>query len=316
MQPRGRRMKKNVVAIIGPTAVGKTHLSIELAKRFNGEIISGDSMQVYKGLDIGTAKIKKEEMQGIAHHMIDLREPDEEFSAADFKKYVQHYIDEITSRGKLPIIVGGSGLYIQAVLYDYQFSDLKRDPAITEKLEKTLKQEGIMPLYERLKRLDPEQAEKIHPNNHRRVIRALEIYESTGKRMSETEKNQTVESPYHSILIGLEMERDLLYRRINDRVDYMMEAGLLDEVRYLYEEGYQDCQSMKAIGYKEFIPFFNGEQTLEETIELLKRNSRRYAKRQLTWFKNKMNIRWYSVIPDSVNEKFEKIYEDLAGNLK
>jgi len=309
-------MKKNVVAIVGPTAVGKTHLSIELAKRFNGEIISGDSMQVYKGLDIGTAKITREEMQGIVHHMIDIKEPDEEFSAADFKKHVQSSIADIRSRGKLPVMVGGSGLYVQAALYDYHFSDIKRDPTITEKLEKTVSQYGIMPLYERLKQIDPKQAEKIHPNNHRRVIRALEIYESTGNTMSETQEHQTLESPYHPILIGLNMERDLLYKRINSRVDKMMEMGLLAEVKNLYEKGYQDCQSMKAIGYKEFIPYFNGEQSLEDTIELLKRNSRRYAKRQLTWFKNKMDITWYSITPDLVHEKFEKIFEDLAGNLK
>ncbi len=309
-------MKKNVVAIMGPTAVGKTKLSIELAKRFNGEIISGDSMQVYKGLDIGTAKIKQAEMQGIPHHMLDIREPDEDFSAADFKELVQQYIAEITARGKLPIIVGGSGLYIQAALYDYNFSDRKRDPLLTKEMEEIVKLEGIMPLYQRLEQIDPEQAKKIHPNNHRRVIRALEIYETTGMTMSEYEKNQVMESPYNPILLGLEMPRALLYERINDRVDQMIEKGLKTEVKKVYDKGYASCQSMKAIGYKEWISYFKGEQSLEGTVELLKRNSRRYAKRQYTWFKNKMDVTWYSVTPSTIDEDFTLIFEELAGILK
>ncbi|WP_249869708.1 tRNA (adenosine(37)-N6)-dimethylallyltransferase MiaA [Oceanobacillus saliphilus] len=309
-------MKKKVIAIVGPTAVGKTKLSIELAKRFNGEIISGDSMQVYKGFDIGTAKIKPVEMQGIEHHMIDIRDPNEEFSAADFKENVQTYITEITSRGKLPIIVGGSGLYIQSTLYDYNFSTMKRDHDLTREMEESIASSGIMPLYNRLVKIDPEQANKIHPNNHRRVIRALEIYESTGKTMTEYQKAQTIESPYEPMLLGLEMDRDLLYNRINERVDVMMAEGLLEEVRDLYEKGYHACPSMKAIGYKEFIPYFEGVQSLDETIELLKRNSRRYAKRQFTWFKNKMDVTWYSVTPETINEKFGIIFEDLAGILK
>ncbi|MFC4023070.1 tRNA (adenosine(37)-N6)-dimethylallyltransferase MiaA [Oceanobacillus longus] len=309
-------MKKNVIAIMGPTAVGKTKLSIELAKRFNGEIISGDSMQVYKGLDIGTAKVKRSEMLGIAHHMLDIREPEEEFSVADFKENVQKYINDITSRDKLPIIVGGSGLYIQAALYNYNFSEIKRDDAITKKMEKTIVSEGIMPLYNRLVEIDPVQAEKIHPNNHRRVIRALEIYESTGMTMTAYQESQTMESPYEPILLGLDMERELLYRRINERVDLMVNEGLLDEVRGLYEKGYENCQSMKAIGYKEFIPYFKEEQSLEETIDLLKRNSRRYAKRQLTWFRNKMDITWYNMSPALIDEKFAIILDELAGILK
>ena len=309
-------MKKNVVAIMGPTAVGKTKLSIELAKRFNGEIISGDSMQVYKGLDIGTAKIKQAEMQGIPHHMLDIREPDEDFSAADFKELVQQYIAEITARGKLPIIVGGSGLYIQAALYDYNFSDRKRDPLLTKEMEEIVKLEGIMPLYQRLEQIDPEQAKKIHPNNHRRVIRALEIYETTGMTMSEYEKNQVMESPYNPILLGLEMPRALLYERINDRVDQMIEKGLKTEVKKVYDEGYASCQSMKAIGYKEWISSFKGEQSSEGPVELLKRNSRRYAKRQYTWFKNKMDVTWYSVTPSTIDEDFTLIFEELAGILK
>lgn len=305
-----------MIVIVGPTAVGKTNLSIEVAKQFNGEIISGDSMQVYKTMDIGTAKITPVEMQGIPHYLIDQIEPNEAYSVADFKEDVQKYIHEISERGKLPIIVGGSGLYIQGALYNYHFSDKQRDESITKRLEEQLEKHGISPLYEYLQEVDPAQAEKIHPNNHRRVIRALEIYETTGKKMSEIEATQTKESPYHIIFIGLEMERKLLYEQINHRVDLMMEAGLLAEVKRLYELGLKDCQSMKAIGYKEFIPYFEGFQELEEAIELLKRNSRRYAKRQYTWFKNKMDITWYSMNPDEKIENYNKILKDIEGILK
>ena len=309
-------MTKTVIAIVGPTAVGKTKLSIEIAKRFNGEIISGDSMQVYKTMDIGTAKVTEAEMQSIVHHMIDIKNPDEEFSVVDFQFYVQKYIDEITSRGKVPIIAGGSGLYIQAALYNYHFSKQKRDDAVTTRLEKTLENEGIMSLYQRLKHIDPEQAAKIHPNNHRRVVRALEIYETTGMTMTAYQQKQSLKSPYHLILIGLDMERDLLYDRINQRVDAMLDNGLEDEVKRLYEQGLENCQSMKAIGYKELIPYLKGEQTFERSIELLKRNSRRYAKRQYTWFKNKMDINWYTMEPATINEKFNTIFDDLAGILE
>ncbi|MFD1850306.1 tRNA (adenosine(37)-N6)-dimethylallyltransferase MiaA [Oceanobacillus bengalensis] len=309
-------MNKTVIAIMGPTAVGKTKLSIEIAKRFNGEIISGDSMQVYKQMNIGTAKIKKEETEGIPHHMIDIRRPDEEFSVADFQAHVKKYIDDILSRGKLPIIVGGSGLYIQAALYDYNFSNQKRDESISKKLEAQVRKEGITTLYHQLKAVDPQAADKIHPNNHRRVIRAMEIYETTGITMTEYQKEQQLESPYNLILVGLEMDRELLYKRINERVDDMMEQGLLGEVKALYEQGYEHFQSMRAIGYKEFIPYFKNQQTLEESVELLKRNSRRFAKRQFTWFKNKMNITWYELAPETIDEKFSMILQDLAGFLE
>lgn len=309
-------MTKTVIAIMGPTAVGKTKLGIELAKQFNGEIISGDSMQVYKGMDIGTAKVTKQEMQEIPHHMIDIKNPDEEFSVADFQFYVQKYVDEITSRKMLPIIVGGSGLYINAALYDYNFSEHKRNDTVTSQLEKAIENEGIEPLYNRLKEIDPEQAEKIHPNNHRRVVRALEIYETTGMTMTAYQQEQTLTSPYNLILIGLDMERELLYKRINQRVDLMLDNGLVNEVEKLYLQGYENCQSMKAIGYKEFIPYFTHEQSLDRSIELLKRNSRRYAKRQYTWFKNKMDITWYPVVNRTTSEEFRIIFDDLAGLLK
>ena len=309
-------MKKTVVVIVGPTAVGKTKLSIDMAKRFNGEVISGDSMQVYRGMDIGTAKITEEETMGIPHHMIDIREPDEEFSVADFKTLVQKHIDEINNKGKLPIIVGGSGLYIQGALYNYHFSDRKRNQDITEKLEKELKEKGNDYLYNRLKEIDPNQAKKIHPNNYRRVIRALEVYELTGKTMTAYHQAQNNTPLYQIIYIGLEMDRELLYNQINRRVDMMLEEGLELEVYALYKQGFKDCQSMKAIGYKEFIPYFENEQSLERSIELLKRNSRRYAKRQMTWFKNKMNVNWYKINPKQPATSFKKILQDLAGLLQ
>jgi tRNA dimethylallyltransferase len=308
-------MKKNVIVIVGPTAVGKTKLSIEAAKNFNGEIISGDAMQIYKGMDIGTAKITKEEMQGIPHHMIDIKEPDESFSAAEFQTLVQKHIEEIVSSGKMPIIAGGSGLYIQAALFNYNFSS-RQDSRITERLQEKVREEGITPLFEKLKQIDPTQAEKIHPNNERRVIRAIEVYEKTGMTMTEFQQSQEASSPYHPCFIGLTMERTLLYERINKRVDDMIDNGLIQEVRELYNKGYKDMQSMKAIGYKEFIPYFENRQSLDETIYILKRNSRRFAKRQYTWFKNKMDITWYHLEESAINEKFRIILEDLAGFFK
>lgn len=308
-------MKKKVIVIVGPTAVGKTELSINIAKRINGAIISGDSMQVYKGMDVGTAKVTEEEMQGIPHYMIDIKEPHESFSVADFKQYVQTYIDQITLNGQIPIIVGGSGLYIQAALYNYNFAESRRDEAFTKKLEELIDSKGIEPLYKRLMQIDPEQAKRIHPNNHRRVVRALEIYEITGKTMTELEAEQSHEALYDPIFIGLEMDRPLLYKRINDRVDRMLEDGLLEEVRDVYQKGLKDAQAMKAIGYKEFIPYFEGKQSLERSIELLKRNSRRFAKRQYTWFKNKLDIDWYRVHPDTAGDDYQIILNHLAGIL-
>lgn len=308
-------MKKTVVAIVGPTAVGKTKLSIEIAKKFNGEIISGDSMQVYKNMDIGTAKVTEAEMQGIPHYMIDLKEPNEKFTVVDFQSHVQGFIEKIDVAGKLPILVGGSGLYIQSTLYDYDFSRQRKDEVVVARLETELSEKGIEPLYKRLTKVDPVQAQLIHPNNHRRVIRALEMYEITGKPMSVFQTEQNKESPYNVIFIGLEMDRSLLYERINNRVDIMLEHGLIEEVRALYEAGYEDCQSMQAIGYKEFIPYFKATQSLDRTIELLKRNSRRYAKRQYTWFKNKLDVHWYKVEPHAPDLSFKQIEKDIMRKL-
>jgi len=309
-------MKEKLIVIVGPTAVGKTALSIEVAKKFNGEIISGDSMQIYKGMDIGTAKVTEEEKQGIPHHLIDILPPSENYSVAQFQHDVRAAIQSITAKGKLPILVGGTGLYIQSVLYDYQFSKQERDDSIQKKIQLEMDEHGADYLLERLRKVDPEQAQKIHPNNTRRLIRALEVYEQTGLTLSDYQKRQSNEMQYDVFLVGLEMDRALLYDRINQRIDSMMQDGLLNEVKALYDQQLGDSQAMKAIGYKEFIPYFRQDQSLEETVELLKRNSRRYAKRQFTWFKNKLPVHWYSIVPTEKDNVFQNILHDLAGFLK
>lgn len=285
--------KEKVIVIVGPTAIGKTDLSIQLAKELQTEIISGDSMQVYKGMDIGTGKITKEEMADIPHYMLNIRQPNEDFSVATFKELVEEHIKVINEKGKIPIIVGGTGLYIQAVLFDYQFSEQKRDEKFTKELENLLEREGNIALHEKLKKVDPIQASKIHPNNYRRVIRALEVFELTGKTMTERHKTQNKTSKYDYVLIGLEMNRDKLYERINRRVEKMVQDGLVEEVRALYDKGFSDTQAMKAIGYKEIIPYLEQEMSLDEAVSILQRNSRRYAKRQYTWFKNQMDVTWF-----------------------
>lgn len=300
-------MKDKVLVIVGPTAVGKTELSLKLAQAFDGEIISGDSMQVYKGLDIGTAKATKAEQQLIPHHLIDIISVKEDFTVSDFQIKARQLIREISSRGKLPIIVGGSGLYIQSVLYDYQFPTEARDEAMTRLLEEKIKKEGIEPVYNKLIEIDPKQAEKIHPNNHRRVIRALEIYQTTGLTMTEIQQRQKITPLYNAKIIGLEMERSKLYERINQRVDDMLKNGLIEEVSQLYETVADSSQSISGIGYKEFIPFFTGKMELEACVEVLKRNSRRFAKRQYTWFKNKMTIDWYDASTNNSDELYDTI---------
>lgn len=303
--------------LIGPTAVGKTRLSIELAKKFNGEIISGDSMQIYKGMDIGTAKITREEMEGVPHHLIDIKEPDESFSTAEFQELVRKKISEISSRGKMPMIVGGTGLYIQSVIFDYHFTEAPSDPVFRRSLEEEAETKGQEFVHGKLKEVDPESASRIHPNNVRRVIRALEIIHCTGKTAGELQENQSPELLYDTAIIGLTMDREMLYNRINLRVDLMMEQGLLGEVKYFYEKGLKDCQSIQAIGYKELYDYFDGKVPLEEAIENLKQNSRRYAKRQLTWFRNKMIVEWFDMSESKdAEKKFAEISKFIEGKLE
>ncbi|KAB2444199.1 tRNA (adenosine(37)-N6)-dimethylallyltransferase MiaA [Bacillus luti] len=309
----GEVQRKKVAVIIGPTAVGKTKLSIDLAKALNGEVISGDSMQIYRTMDIGTAKVTKEEMDGIPHYMVDIKDPEDSFSVAEFQERVRKHIREITERGKLPIIVGGTGLYIQSVLFDYQFTDDAGDVIYREQMEKLALERGVEYVHKKLQEVDPESAERIHANNVRRVIRALEIFHTTGEKMSEQIEKQEKELLYDVSLIGLTMDRAMLYDRINLRVDLMMEQGLLEEVEGLYSRGVRDCQSIQAIGYKEIYDYFENRVSLEEAVSQLKTNSRRYAKRQLTWFRNKMDVTWFDVTD---GEKASEILRYIEGKLQ
>ena len=283
----------DVLCIVGPTAVGKTKMSIELAKQLNGEIISGDSMQIYRGMDIGTAKATMDERQGIPHHLIDEKNPDEPYSVAAFQQTVRAKMEEIKSRGKLPIIVGGTGLYIKSVLYDYEFAGESESKEVDEAKYGHLSNEE---LHAKLAAVDEAGAKDIHPNNRKRVIRALEIYETSGVKKSEMIEKQEHKMIYDACLIGLTDDRTVLYDRINKRVDTMYETGLVEEVKALFDEGISaESQSIRAIGYKELYDYFKGFISLEESKELIKRNSRRYAKRQYTWFNNQMDVTWFKV---------------------
>ena len=283
----------DVLCIVGPTAVGKTKMSIELAKQLNGEIISGDSMQIYRGMDIGTAKATMDERQGIPHHLIDEKNPDEPYSVAAFQQTVRAKMEEIKSRGKLPIIVGGTGLYIKSVLYDYEFAGESESKEVDEAKYGHLSNEE---LHAKLATVDEAGAKDIHPNNRKRVIRALEIYETSGVKKSEMIEKQEHKMIYDACLIGLTDDRNVLYDRINKRVDVMYETGLVEEVKALFDQGIPaESQSIRAIGYKELYDYFKGFISLEESKELIKRNSRRYAKRQYTWFNNQMDVTWFKV---------------------
>lgn len=296
---------EKVLVIVGPTAVGKTALSVELAKKFNGEIISGDSLQIYKKLDIGTAKISTSEMRGIPHHLIDVIEPTDNYSVADFQKAGRQLITEITERGHLPIIAGGTGLYIQSLLYDYQLGAKEEVVSdVRKKYEELAGKIGKKQLWEYLKEKDPLAAEKIHWNNQRKVIRALEVFEVTGYSiMTPKEKPQCL---YEYCMIGLDTDRKLLYQRIDQRVDQMIAAGLVDEARFVYSLG--EIQASQGIGYKELYPYFKGEITLEEAVEQIKQNSRRYAKRQLTWFRNRLKAQWFDLLEQpKQQEEIERV---------
>jgi len=285
--------RQKLLVLVGPTAVGKTALSLHLAKTLDAEIISGDSMQVYRGMDIGTAKASPEEQAIVPHHLIDIRNPDEPYSVSDFQHECEQAIRSIAARGKLPFIVGGTGLYIQSVVYGYRFSEAGQDEEYRSELQAYAEQHGAAALHERLREVDPESAERLHVNDLRRIIRALEIHHLTGRTMSEYLAEQPSESPYRTCLIGLTMRRDLLYQRIEDRVDLMIEQGLVDEVKRLLSQGYgPGLISMQGLGYKEIVGYLQGEYSLEQAIELLKRNTRRFAKRQLSWFRHMKGIEW------------------------
>ena len=286
--------KNKMIILTGPTAVGKTALSITLAKRINGEIISADSMQVYRYMDIGSAKISKEEMQGVPHHLIDVLSPDEEFHVCRFKEMAKEALNGIYERGNIPIIVGGTGFYIQALLYDIDFSAEEEHLLIRARLEMEAAEKGIQYLHEYLRQVDPVSADEIHPNNRKRVVRALEFYELNGYPISEhNQKERQKDAAYDNCYFVLNDDREKLYHRIDERVDDMLAQGLVKEVQGLKDMGfYKDMVSMQGLGYKEILAYLEGELSLDEAVYRIKRDTRHFAKRQLTWFRRERNVIW------------------------
>ena len=295
-------MTNKIIAVVGPTASGKTALAVKIAKEFSGEVISCDSMQIYKGMDIGTAKPDIEEMCGIPHHMLDFLDPSQRFSVADFVKKARECIDDCLTRGKAPILAGGTGLYMDSVINNIDFKEFSRDIEFRENLQKMAQEQGNEAVFELLKKKDPQAAEKIHPNNIRRVIRALEVCEMTGKTFTEVNEESKKTPVYDALILGIETERERLYEKINQRVDIMMGKGLLEEVKALYDKGIGlDTTAMQAIGYKELLAFIKGEEPLLDAVEKIKQESRRYAKRQLTWFRRNEKINWINLDETSLD---------------
>lgn len=307
--------KHPVLAVVGPTATGKTALGVTLAETFGGEVISADSMQLYKGLDVGTAKVTPDETHGIPHHAVDLLTPDEPFSVADFVALAGRLEADISARGRLPILVGGTGLYVQSFLYGVHFAAEKTPDGLREKLAAELAEKGPEAMYKELQEADPEAAAAIHPNNQVRVLRALEHYRATGKKLSEQKaESLPPERPYRSLILGLDFpERAVLYRRIDLRVDKMLEAGLIKEAEHVWQNRESFRTAAQAIGYKEFFPYFEQTAPLEACTEKLKQASRNYAKRQLTWFRHMDGVVWLDAgAPDAVQTAIRKTSEFLA----
>ena len=306
--------KHPVLAVAGPTATGKTALGVALAKRFGGEVISADSMQIYRGLDVGTAKVTAEETQGVPHHCVDFLPPEEVFSVADFTALAAQLEQEISARGALPILVGGTGLYIQSFLEGIRFTEEKPSNGLREQLAAELEARGPEAMYAELLSVDPQAAAAIHPNNRVRVLRALEHYRATGRRLSEQKAaSRPGQRPYRSLVLGLDFaDRAQLYRRIDLRVDRMMEQGLLEEARLVYDHRDSYRTAAQAIGYKEFFPYFAGEAELAACVEKLKQASRNYAKRQLTWFRHMEGVVWLQAdAPDLLDEACRRTEEFL-----
>ncbi|EAX48580.1 tRNA delta(2)-isopentenylpyrophosphate transferase [Thermosinus carboxydivorans Nor1] len=306
---------ERLIVIIGPTAVGKTQVSIELAKMLNSEIISGDSMLVYRDFDIGTAKPTLAERQGITHYLIDILGPEEEFSVAEFQRLASYYITRVNAKGKIPILAGGTGLYVKALLEGYKFNRAAGDEKFRLRLEQMADIHGNQYLYNMLSQVSPATAARLHPNDRRRIIRALEIYHLSGEEVSQEKLAREKNLIYDALVIGLNMNRSSLYERINQRVDQMVERGLINEVRYLLESGISPkCQAMQGIGYKEIVLYLKGEITLPEAIERIKKGTRNFAKRQLTWYRKMPYICWVQVdhFPDH-NKLMEYIYSLVAG---
>ncbi len=309
----------NVIVIVGPTASGKTKLSIELAKTINGEIISADSMQIYKHMDIGTAKPMREEMQGINHYLIDEVTPDEEFSVAKYQSLALNYIDKVIKKNKLPIIVGGTGLYINSLIYNIQFTEIDTNWELRKELQSLAEKRGNEFLHDELKKIDVKAAKRIHVNDTKRIIRAIEVYKLTNKNISYYQELSRSRPPIHNFIVfGLKTDRQKLYDRINKRVDQMIEKGLVNEVKNLVKMGYDKYSiAMQGLGYKEILWYLKGRATLNEVVCLLKRDTRRYAKRQLTWFNRINGINWVSVeegYPEAINKiveifnKYHQVY--------
>ena len=309
-------MKKPLIILTGPTAVGKTKASISLAKAIGGEIISADSMQVYKEMDIGSAKIRPEEMDGVPHYLVDVLEPDEEFHVVRFQQMAKEAMAKIYANGHIPIIVGGTGFYIQALLYDIDFTENDGDMSFREEMEHYAAEHGAEALHQKLREIDPASADMIHANNVKRVIRALEFYHQTGKKISEhNEEERQKESPYAFVHFVLNDERKNLYDRINLRVDLMVKEGLLDEVKALKAKGYtKDMVSMQGLGYKEVLDYLDGEISFEEAIYRIKRDTRHFAKRQITWFKRERDVTWVNKQEFAYDE--EAILQEMLIQIK
>ncbi len=306
--------KRPLVILTGPTAVGKTALSVSLAKDIGGEIISADSMQVYRHMNIGSAKVTREEMEGVPHHLIDVLEPTEEFNVVLFQQMARQAAAEILERGHIPILVGGTGFYIQALLYDIDFTENDEDTALRRSLEELAEREGAEVLYEKLRAVDPESCESIHAHNIKRVIRAIEFYEKTGKKISDHNREQRQNSAcYQSAYFVLNDDRDSIYRRIDARVDLMMEKGLVEEVRALQAMGcHKGMVSMQGLGYKEILSYLEGEISLEEAVYLIKRDTRHFAKRQLTWFRREKEVIWIEKnVFDHDGQKIRQTMQDF-----
>ena len=308
--------RPRVVAIGGPTATGKTALSVTLARQFNGEVINADSMQVYRGLSVGTAKATEEERAGVCHHLLDFLNPEEPYSVAEFVEMAAGLIPQITGRGHLPLVVGGTGLYITSLLHGIAFAPQRSDPELREELQQEAEEQGAQALYERLRQIDPEYAAKVHPNNLPRVIRALEVFRLTGRKMSEEQRQSRPETPpYRSLCLCLTYrDRAELYRRIDLRVDKMLEQGILGEAETVWLHKAEYRTAAQAIGYKEFFPYFEGTQSLAACTAALKQATRRYAKRQLTWFRHQNDARWLYVDEEDAFGRAAELIQDFLQN--
>ncbi len=307
---------ENIIVIAGPTATGKTAVSVELADRVDGEIISADSVQIYKYMDTGTAKPDENERKGIRHHLMDELYPDQEFNAAIFRKRAKLIISDITKRGKIPVVAGGTGLYIESLVKNIRLPSAKPDNDYREQMKRIADIKGNEYLHGLLEKIDPVAAKRIHVNDLKRIIRALEVFESTRKTITSHEKDSIEkDSEYRYLQFGLRMEREKLYERIDKRVDIMIEQGLLEETRELVDMGYGGCKPMQSLGYKEMMWYMEGKATFHEAIELIKRNTRRYAKRQMTWFRKVDELKWINVdVFKSVEDISENIIKDIACN--